>query len=290
MIAANNTVTWSHPLLFNFIRWHWLGTTHPCNPPHYGLWVNLRFFTICIYKLFFCPCYLFLQWNVVLKCPALCLITITDARIPHLYACLTCSSINASSLHPLLAHHHLCYVDVYCVLFYFIFFLFLWYVTSLCDFIAFSFYGLSLLELITFVLYVIIFCSLLHYICVFFVVYFFLPKLSRGIYLFSRLSFLTCQCLSFVNFDTFWIYTLKDSFLGIFDFKNGFPDLKKTFVPIFMHSAALVFMWQPISKKRGENLPLVAKISHRNNSRAFKQFRKFFFNLNHFLYSKKKYK
>jgi len=43
MITANNTVTWSHPLLFNFIRWHrpciWLGTAHPCNPPHYGLWV-----------------------------------------------------------------------------------------------------------------------------------------------------------------------------------------------------------------------------------------------------------
>jgi len=33
--ANNNTVTCSHPLLFNFIRWHhdciWLGTTHPCN-------------------------------------------------------------------------------------------------------------------------------------------------------------------------------------------------------------------------------------------------------------------
>ena len=28
----------------------WLGTTHPCNPPHYGLWVNLYFFTMCIYK------------------------------------------------------------------------------------------------------------------------------------------------------------------------------------------------------------------------------------------------
>jgi len=39
---------------------------------------------------------------------------------------------------------------------------------------------------------------------------------------------------------------MKDSFLGIFDFKTGFPDLKKTLVPTFMHSAALVFMWQPI--------------------------------------------
>ena len=38
----------------------------------------------------FCPCYLFLLWNVVLKCFALCLITIIVARFLHLYACLTC--------------------------------------------------------------------------------------------------------------------------------------------------------------------------------------------------------
>jgi len=30
-----------------------------------------------------------------------------------------------------------------------------------------------------------------------------------------------------MKFFSRWIYTLKDSFLGIFDFKNGFPDLKK---------------------------------------------------------------
>ena len=44
----------------------WLGTTHPCNPSHYGLWVNLYFFTMSIYKhlIVFCTCYLFLQWNV----------------------------------------------------------------------------------------------------------------------------------------------------------------------------------------------------------------------------------
>ena len=35
--------------------------------------------------------------------------------ISPLYACLTCSSAHASILHPLLAHHHLCYVDAYCV-------------------------------------------------------------------------------------------------------------------------------------------------------------------------------
>ena len=41
-----------------------------------------------------------------------------------------------SSLHPLLAHHHLCYVDVYCVFLFFLFFYyfcFLQYATFLCD-------------------------------------------------------------------------------------------------------------------------------------------------------------
>jgi len=42
------------------------------------------------------------------------------------------------------------------------------------------------------------------------------------------------------------LYTLKNSFLGTFYFKKGFPDLIKNLVPIFMHSAALVFMWQLI--------------------------------------------
>jgi len=37
------------------------------------------------------------------------------ARFLHLCACFTCSSVHVSTLHPLLAHHHLCYVDVYYV-------------------------------------------------------------------------------------------------------------------------------------------------------------------------------
>jgi len=99
---ANNTVTYSHPLFFNLIWWHrpciWLGTTHrihPCNPSHYGLWVNLHFFTMCIYKHCFLP--MFLLWNVVLKCLALCLITMIAARFPRLYACLACSSVQTTT-------------------------------------------------------------------------------------------------------------------------------------------------------------------------------------------------
>ena len=61
------------------------------------------------------------------KCLALRLITIIPACFSHLRACLTCLSVHASSLHPLLAYHHLCYVDIYGV------FLFLLYATFLCD-------------------------------------------------------------------------------------------------------------------------------------------------------------
>jgi len=60
----------------------------------------------------FFPCYLFLSLNVVIKCLALCLTIIIAAsfRFLHLYAyhCLTCSSVHASTLHPLLANHLCC--------------------------------------------------------------------------------------------------------------------------------------------------------------------------------------
>ena len=115
----------------------------------------------------FRPCYLFLLWNVVLKCLALCLITIIAAYFPHLYACLTCSSVHASSLHPLLAHHHLCYVDVYCV-----FYLFLLYATFLCD-------------------------SILDYLCTYFcLIVFFIPFLS--FWLFTICQYPQCCVLNWM--------------------------------------------------------------------------------------------
>ena len=111
----------------------WLGTTRPCNPPSYGLRVKLLFFMMFIYK----PCLLSLlhvsAMKCCIKCPALCLITILAACFIPLRACLTCSSVHASSLHPLLAHRHLCCADVYCV-----FFPFLIHVTLLFDFILAS--------------------------------------------------------------------------------------------------------------------------------------------------------
>ena len=64
----------------------------------------------------FRPCYLFLQWNFVWKYIALCLITLIAAHFLHLCACFTCSSVHVSTLYPLFAHHHLCYVGVSCVI------------------------------------------------------------------------------------------------------------------------------------------------------------------------------
>jgi len=83
---------------------------------------------MCIYKHCFPPMLLILTMKCCTNMPC---------PLPHnhyccllfssIYACLACSSVHASSLHPLLSQHHLCYVDVYCV------FLFLMYATFLCE-------------------------------------------------------------------------------------------------------------------------------------------------------------
>ena len=119
----------------------------------------------------FHPCYLFLLWNVVVKWLALCLITIIAAYFLHLYACLTCSSVHASSLHPLLAHHHLFYVDVYC--FFFIFdvcyislWLRFWIVCGLCTYfclIVFLYHFILAVCLSVFVWFFLLFCSIIVY-------------------------------------------------------------------------------------------------------------------------------
>jgi len=78
----------------------------------------------CVFiNIVFCPCYLFLLWNVVLKCLALCFITIIATSVLASFTYMLASpahlTVHASSLHPLPARHHLCYVDVYCVFFIF---------------------------------------------------------------------------------------------------------------------------------------------------------------------------
>ena len=73
----------------------WLGTTYPCNPPHYGLWVwvNLHFFTMFIYKHCFLPMLLVfaMKWCTKIPCPLphnhyCCLLPSTaHLYMPHLF-------------------------------------------------------------------------------------------------------------------------------------------------------------------------------------------------------------
>jgi len=110
----------------------WLGTTHPCNPPQYGLWENLHFFMICMYK----HCFLPVLLVFVMKCCitmsewlALCLITIITACCLHLLIC-TCLNeffthclpiiicVLCWCLHPLLATF-ICVILCWRLLFFF---------------------------------------------------------------------------------------------------------------------------------------------------------------------------
>ena len=75
----------------------WLGITHPCNPPYYGLWVNLHFFMMCIYKHCFLPMLLVFAMKCCTKmlCPLphnhYCCLLASPKPIclPHLLIC-TC--------------------------------------------------------------------------------------------------------------------------------------------------------------------------------------------------------
>jgi len=73
----------------------WLGTTHPCNPPSYGLWVNLLFFIMCIYKLCFLPMLLVFAMKCCTKMPCplphnhYCCLLSSPMCLPHLLIC-TC--------------------------------------------------------------------------------------------------------------------------------------------------------------------------------------------------------
>ena len=117
--------------------------THPTMVCGY----NLHFFTICFINIVFCPGPMLLVFAMIcwIKMPCslphnhYCFLLPSPVCLPHLLIW----PVHASSLHPLLAQH-LCYVDVYCVLF-LIIFLLLWYVTFLCDFILACFWYLFLL-------------------------------------------------------------------------------------------------------------------------------------------------
>ena len=103
----------------------WLGTiwVHPCNPPNYGLWVNLRFFMMCNYK----HCFLPMQLVFAMKC-----CTKMPCPLPHNHYCcllpwilhlllLICTCLISSPI-ACPPSSVLSYVDVYCVLFLFFYF------------------------------------------------------------------------------------------------------------------------------------------------------------------------
>ena len=79
----------------------WLGTTHPCNPPNYGLWVNILFFTMCIYKHCFPPMLLVFAMKCCTKMPCplphnhYCCLLSSPICLPHLliWTCLISSPI-----------------------------------------------------------------------------------------------------------------------------------------------------------------------------------------------------
>jgi len=85
----------------------------------------------CVFiNIVFCPCYLFLLWNVVLKCLALCLTNIIAACFLHLY-------MLASPAHLYMPHlfTHCLPTIIWVMLMSIVFsyFLFLLYATFLCD-------------------------------------------------------------------------------------------------------------------------------------------------------------
>ena len=139
----------SHPSLFNFIRWHhasgWEQLIHATHPTIWSVGKSTFLHDVYLaYKHCFLPMLLVFAMKCCTKMPC---------PLPHnhyccllpspIYACLTCSSVHASSLHPLLAHHYLCYFDVYCVFFIFSYFCYMlhffvapfWLVCVMCTII-----------------------------------------------------------------------------------------------------------------------------------------------------------
>ena len=94
----------------------WLKITHPCNSTHYGWWVNFYFFTIYMYKHCFLPldtCFNEMMFLIALLSASRPLLLFTS--VTYMLASMPISTLHGSTLHSFLAHHQLCYVDVYCV-------------------------------------------------------------------------------------------------------------------------------------------------------------------------------
>jgi len=118
IFAANITVTCPYLCLFNFVWWHHASDLkqliHAIHPTMVCGKFDISFWFVCV-GLFSALAACFVMKCVKMHC---CLPhNPIAARFLHLCACFTCSSVHVSTLHPLLAHHYLCSVDVNCVFF-----------------------------------------------------------------------------------------------------------------------------------------------------------------------------
>jgi len=113
----------------------WLGTTHSCNPPNYGLLVNLLFFMMCICKHCFPPMLLLvfaMKCCNKMPCPLphnhYCCLLSSPICLPHLLICI-CLISSPTACPP---SSVLCW----CLLrlfFLFFFYIFVIYAAFLCD-------------------------------------------------------------------------------------------------------------------------------------------------------------
>jgi len=123
---------------------HLVGNNSSMQPTPLWSVDDLYFFIICMYKHYLLPLLLVfvMKCNVKMHCSLPhYLNTATKTALSFSAGCLTCAVLASPAhlytlqlfIHPLLAHHHLCYVDVYCVfLFYFgcifLFFSLVWHI------------------------------------------------------------------------------------------------------------------------------------------------------------------
>jgi len=116
--AAKLIVICLYPCFFNLICCLVETYIHRRYSLHYSPWYLCYFFTTCMYKFCFLP--LLPAFASVMTCCVL--MNCSPLHNPYccslpsstVCACFICSYVHASTLHPLLAHHHLCYADVYC--------------------------------------------------------------------------------------------------------------------------------------------------------------------------------
>ena len=127
---------------------HLVGNNSSMQPPHYGLWVNLHFFTMWIYKHCFLPMLLVFAIKCWTKMPCplphshYCCSLPSPVRLPHLLIC-TCLISSPIAVFFLLYVTFLCDFILACLCTYFLF-RFYCYVYLTGKYVAYKNYKLRL--------------------------------------------------------------------------------------------------------------------------------------------------